>query len=44
VIRQATTLAYLDTFGTLSVMAALMFVLSFALKKNQLGAGPVVLE
>src|SRR5579862_2054682 len=39
VIGQATTLAYIDTFWVLAVGAAIMFVLSFALKKNQPGAG-----
>ena len=32
--RQATTLAYIDTFWILGVVSAIMFVLSFALKKN----------
>ena len=44
VIAQATTLAYIDTFLVLAVGAAIMFVLSFALKKNQPGRGRVVLE
>ena len=39
VIGQATTLAYLDTFLVLSGIAAVMFVLSFTLAKNELG-GP----
>ena len=43
-IGQATTLAYLDTFGILAVFAAIMFLLSFALKKNDLGGGRVVVE
>jgi DHA2 family multidrug resistance protein len=38
-IAQATTLAYIDTFAVLSVCAAIMFVLSFALKKNEPGGG-----
>jgi DHA2 family multidrug resistance protein len=38
-IGQATTLAYIDTFWVLCVGAAIMFVLSFWLKKNQPGAG-----
>jgi DHA2 family multidrug resistance protein len=38
-IGQATTLAYIDTFWVLAVIAAIMFVLSFALKKNEPGAG-----
>jgi hypothetical protein len=33
---QAATLAYIDTYMVLAVGAALMFVLSFGLKKNQL--------
>lgn len=33
-IAQATTLAYVDTFAILAMGAAIMFVLSFALKKN----------
>jgi MFS transporter, DHA2 family, multidrug resistance protein len=37
-IGQATTLAYIDTFWVLSVGAAIMFLLSFALKRNQPGA------
>jgi DHA2 family multidrug resistance protein len=43
-IAQATTLAYLDTFLVLSGLSAIMFVISFALKKNQPGGGRVVLE
>jgi len=43
VIGQATTLAYLDTFLVLSGIAAVMFVLSFTLKKNELG-GRVMVE
>ena len=38
-IGQATTLAYVDTFWILAVGAALMFLLSFALRKNEPGAG-----
>ena len=34
VVLQATTLAYIDTFLLLAVIAAIMFVLSFALRKN----------
>jgi len=44
VIAQATTLAYVDTFMVLAVGAAVMFVLSFALKKNQPGARRLVVE
>jgi DHA2 family multidrug resistance protein len=36
---QAATLAYIDTFWILAVGAAIMFVLSFLLKKNNPGAG-----
>lgn len=43
-IGQASTLAYVDTFGVLSAGAAVMFLLSFALKKNQPGGGPVAME
>src|SRR5262249_21704081 len=38
-IAQATTLAYIDTFSILAVGAAIMFLLSFALKKNEPGGG-----
>jgi DHA2 family multidrug resistance protein len=38
-IAQATTLAYIDTFSILAVVAAIMFLLSFALKKNEPGGG-----
>ncbi len=44
VIIQATTLAYIDTFLVLAAMAAIMFVLSFALKKNDPGGRRVVME
>jgi MFS transporter, DHA2 family, multidrug resistance protein len=43
-IAQATTLAYIDTFLVLAAGSAIMFVLSFALRKNQPGSGRVVLE
>jgi len=39
VIGQATTLAYIDTFWVLGVGAAIMFVLSFLLRKNEPGGG-----
>jgi DHA2 family multidrug resistance protein len=42
-IGQATLLAYLDTFGLLALAAAIMFVLSFALRKNEVGGGGVVM-
>lgn len=38
---QAATLAYIDTFKVLSVGAAIMFFLSFILKKNDPGGGGV---
>jgi DHA2 family multidrug resistance protein len=38
-IGQATTLAYIDTFFILCAGAGIMFLLSFALKRNQPGAG-----
>ena len=38
-IGQATTLAYIDTYWILAVGAAVMFVLSFALRKNEPGGG-----
>jgi DHA2 family multidrug resistance protein len=38
-IGQATTLAYIDTFWVLAVGAGIMFLLSFALRRNQPGAG-----
>ena len=44
VIAQATTLAYVDTFMILAGAAAIMFVLSFGLKKNEPGRRRVVTE
>jgi MFS transporter, DHA2 family, multidrug resistance protein len=44
VIIQATTLAYVDTFLVLAAMAGIMFVLSFFLKKNELGGRRVTME
>ncbi len=44
VVIQATTLAYVDTFMVLAIIAAVMFVLSFALKKNELGGRKVMME
>ena len=38
-IGQATTLAYIDTFWVLAVGAAIMFLVSFALRKNEPGGG-----
>ncbi len=37
--QQAATLAYIDTFWILGVAAAIMFALSFTLKKNEPGQG-----
>jgi DHA2 family multidrug resistance protein len=42
--NQAATLAYIDTFWILAVAAAIMFALSFTLKKNEPGGGPVGAE
>jgi DHA2 family multidrug resistance protein len=36
---QAATLAYIDMFWVLSVLSAIMFLLSFVLKKNEPGGG-----
>jgi DHA2 family multidrug resistance protein len=41
---QAATLAYVDTFMVLSVCAAIMFCVSFFLKKNALGGGATIAE
>lgn len=41
---QASTLAYIDTYGVLAIGAAIMFLFSFALKSNQPGSGRVSLE
>jgi DHA2 family multidrug resistance protein len=37
--QQAATLAYIDTFWVLGVAAAIMFAISFTLKKNEPGRG-----
>jgi MFS transporter, DHA2 family, multidrug resistance protein len=42
--QQAATLAYVDTFWVLGVAAAIMFALSFTLKKNEPGQGEVHAE
>jgi MFS transporter, DHA2 family, multidrug resistance protein len=42
--RQAASLAYIDTFMVLSVCAAVMFCVSFFLKKNDLGGGATIAE
>ena len=44
VIAQASTLAYVDTFRVLAMGAAIMFVVSFGLKKNEPGGRRVVVE
>jgi len=44
VIGQATTLAYLDTFLYLAVASGIMFLLAFALRKNQPGRRRIVAE
>ena len=41
---QAATLAYIDTFMVLCVGAAIMFFLTFALKKNDPGGGATAAE
>jgi MFS transporter, DHA2 family, multidrug resistance protein len=38
-IAQATTLAYVDTFAFLAIGAGIMFLLSFALRRNEPGGG-----
>ena len=43
-ITQATTLAYVDTFFVLAVGSGIMFLLSFALRKNEPAGRRVVLE
>ena len=43
-IGQATTLAYIDTYLVLAIGAAIMFVLSFALRKNEPGGGRVAMR
>ncbi len=43
-IAQANTLAYIDTFFVLAAGAAIMFLLSFALKKNDPSGRRVVME
>ena len=44
VIAQASTLAYIDTFFVLTAGAAIMFFLSFALRKNDPSGRRVVME
>jgi DHA2 family multidrug resistance protein len=43
-VRQATVLAYVDTFLILAATSAVMFVLSFVLAKNKPGGARVVME
>ena len=43
-LGQATVLAYVDTYVILAIGAAIMFVLSFFLKKNDLRGGRVVVD
>jgi DHA2 family multidrug resistance protein len=43
-IREATTLAYTDVFALLALLAALMLALSFALKRNEVGAPHAAVE
>jgi DHA2 family multidrug resistance protein len=42
ILREAQTLAYIDTYWLLGVTAALMLALSFVLKRNELGAAAAV--
>ncbi len=44
VIAQASTLAYIDTFRVLAIGAAIMFLVSFALKKNEPGGRRVAMD
>jgi MFS transporter, DHA2 family, multidrug resistance protein len=44
VVGQATVLAYVDTYVILAFAAAIMFVLSFALRKNEPGGRRAVVE
>jgi MFS transporter, DHA2 family, multidrug resistance protein len=43
-IGQATVLAYMDTYMILAIGAAIMFALSFALRKNELSGRRIVVE
>jgi DHA2 family multidrug resistance protein len=43
-VQQATTLAYLDTYLVLATLAAIMFALSFFLRKNRPGVGRVIVD
>ena len=44
VIGQATVLGYMDTYVILAAGALVMFVLSFAMRKNELGGRRVAVE
>ena len=44
VLAQSQTLAYIDTFMLLAVAAAVMFGLSFIVRRNEVGGKPVVME
>jgi DHA2 family multidrug resistance protein len=44
VIVQASTLAYIDTFWVLAIGAGIMFLVSFALKKNEPGGRRVAMD
>jgi MFS transporter, DHA2 family, multidrug resistance protein len=44
VVRQSTLLAYVDTYVILAVGALIMFLFSFALRKNEVGARRVAIE
>jgi len=44
VLAQSQTLAYVDTFMMLAVAAAVMFVLSFLMRRNSVGGAPVMME
>ena len=43
-VGEATTLAYIDTYAVLAIGAAIMFLVSFTLRRNQLGGGRVAAE
>jgi DHA2 family multidrug resistance protein len=43
-VGQATTLAYLDAFAVLAALSAVMLVLAFVLRKNDVGAAPAAIE
>ncbi|HEY1484156.1 MAG TPA: DHA2 family efflux MFS transporter permease subunit [Candidatus Acidoferrum sp.] len=41
---QAASLSYIDTFMVLAIASAIMFFLSFLLKRNEPGGGPAIVE